>query len=224
MHEQEADVSAQEARRPPVPPRVYGIADIDSLTPTPVLDAVAAMATAGIQWIQVRAKGLRDADWLALLRRCAALRRRRPFALWVNDRADLAHLVAADGVHLGQNDLPPEAVRAVVGRAMWIGRSCHDLRQVELAEADPDVDVIALGPIFATASKTSPEPVVGIECLRQARARTGKALVAIGGIDGDRLPGILRAGADGAAMIGALCRGPVEENSRRVVRRAQEIQ
>jgi thiamine-phosphate pyrophosphorylase len=224
MREAEIGTSRQRVRRPPVPPRVYGIADVQALTAASVIDAIAAMVAAGVEWIQLRAKGLHDDDWLHLLRQSATLRERTPFILWVNDRPDLARLVAADGVHLGQSDLPPAAARAVVGPTMWIGRSCHDLQQVEAAEVNHDVDLVAFGPIFATGNKASADPVVGIECLRQARGKTGKPLVAIGGIDGDRLADVLQTGADGAAMIGALCQGSVEENCRRLLRRAHEAQ
>jgi len=206
------------ARRPPGTPLLYGIADVEFLGLSAIVEAVATMARVGVAWIQVRAKQIADADWLDLLRRCGELRERTPFMLWVNDRADLARLVGADGVHLGQTDLPPTAARAVVGESMWIGRSCHDLEQVVEANADPQVDVIAFGPIFATLSKPAAGTPLGIECLREARARTRKTLVAIGGIDSDRLPEVLRAGADGAAVIGALCRGSVAENSRRLLR------
>lgn len=209
-------------RRPPAPPSLYGIADVESLGLSSVVEAVATMARAGIEWIQVRAKGMADVEWLDLLRRCGELRDQTPFAMWVNDRPDLACLAGADGVHLGQTDLPPAAARAAVGESMWIGRSCHDLDQVVEANADPQVDVIALGPIFATQSKPSAGAPVGIECLREARARTRKALVAIGGIDSDRLLEVLRTGADGAAVIGALCRGSVAENSRRLLRLARD--
>lgn len=93
---------------------------------------------------------------------------------------------------------------------MWIGLSCHDLDQVRAADADPHVDVIAYGPVFPTRSKASPDPAVGIDGVRRARAATSKPLVAIGGIDPagdpDSARAVLAAGADTLAVLGALCR------------------
>ena len=165
------------------------------------------MAAAGLQWIQVRAKTLGDDELLPALETCARLRERWDFRRWVNARADLARLVGADGLHLGQDDLPPAAARACVGPAMWIGRSTHDLDQCAAAAADPDVGVVAFGPVFATASKPDAEPVTGITALAAARRLTARPLVAIGGIDAGRLPEVFGAGADGAAILGALGEG-----------------
>lgn len=201
---------------------LYGIADVDALSggvsssggPAPadpgrVAAAAAAMARGGASWVQLRAKRLADDDLLACARACKealAGPEGGRAALWIDDRPDVAALVGADGVHVGQDDLPPWAVRRVVGPGCRIGRSTHDREQVLEAAADPGVDVIAVGPVWATAGKERPDPVVGLELLRWARARTGKTLVAIGGIDAARLPEVLAAGADSAAVLGALCR------------------
>lgn len=202
---------------------LYAIADVEALGgdafgssagiagPAAVAAAARAMARGGASWIQLRAKRLSDADLLLHARACkdALADRVRPAgpraALWIDDRADVAALVAADGVHLGQEDLPPAAARRVVGPGCRIGRSTHDRAQVEEAIADDHVDVIAVGPIYATTSKERPDPVVGLELLRWARERTDKPLVAIGGIDESRLPEVLEAGADTAAVLGAVC-------------------
>jgi len=204
-------------------PSLYGIADSQVLGADRVAEAVATMAGAGIEWIQVRIKGLQDDEWLECVRDCADLRRRRDFKLWVNDRADLATLVGADGVHLGQSDLPPSAARAVVGNSCWIGRSCHDPEQLRVAAADPDVDIVALGPVFATETKVGGTTAVGLEAVAMARRLSDKPLIAIGGIDAERLPEVLRAGADSVALIGALCRGPIEANARRLLEAAESL-
>lgn len=198
-------------------PHLYVLADADALAPRGLADSVRRMVEAGVRWVQVRAKEVTDARLFEELRECAELRRWRPYALWVNDRADLARLVAADGVHLGQDDLTPAAARRVVGREMWIGRSTHDLEQLAAAAADPEVDVVAFGPIYATASKARPDPVVGLESLSRARARTDKPLVAIGGIDAERLGSAFAAGADTAAVLSAACDGDVAANCRRLL-------
>jgi thiamine-phosphate pyrophosphorylase len=135
-------------------------------------------------------------------------------ALWIDDRADLAALFPVAGVHVGQTDLPPEAVRRVVGGGMWIGLSTHDEAQLAAADADPDVDVVAVGPVFPTAGKERPDPVVGLDFVRRARARTAKPLVAIGGIGAESVRAVLEAGADAAVVLGAVCRGDVGKNAR----------
>lgn len=187
------------------------------LAPVGVAAGVRQMVEAGVRWVQVRAKETADGQLYEELLACAALRRELPYFLWVNDRPDLARLVGADGVHVGQDDLAPAVVRRIVGPETVIGRSTHDLRQVEEAAADPEVDVVAFGPVYPTASKARPDPVVGLESLRRARARTDKPLVAIGGIDAERLRDALAAGADSAAVLSAVCQGDVEANCRRLL-------
>ncbi len=208
-------------RRPLIPPRVYGIADGDALGLDNLPAAVAAMAAGGVEWIQIRAKHAPGDALCALVERCEARLRGAGAALWVNDRADLAALFPVAGVHVGQDDLPPKAVRPVVGRDCWIGRSTHDLAQAEEAAADPDVDVVAFGPIFETGGKENPDPVVGLEALRRVRRRVDKPLVAIGGIDAGNLASVLAAGADTVAVLGAICRGDVAGNCRRLTEEAR---
>jgi thiamine-phosphate pyrophosphorylase len=195
----------------PRPGRIYAIADAEALGPKPLPAAVAAMAEAGVEWIQVRAKRLADADLYRALEGCCRALEGSPAgrntALWVDDRADLAALFPVAGVHVGQTDLPPAAVRRVVGDGLWIGQSTHDEEQLAAADADPDVDVIAVGPVFPTASKERPDPVVGLSFVRRARARTAKPLVAIGGIDAGNAAAVLAAGADAVVVLGAVCRG-----------------
>lgn len=195
-------------RPPPTPPAVYPIADLDALggDREAVPRAVAELAAAGARWIQVRAKGVGDRRLYELVAACCRLTAGSGALLWVNDRPDVAALLPVAGVHLGQDDLPPRAARAVVGPDVWIGASTHDEEQVARAAADEDVDVVALGPVFATRSKAAPEPVVGLERLARARRETKKPLVAIGGIGRESVARVLAAGADAAAVIGAVCR------------------
>jgi len=202
---------------PPRPGRIYAIADAEALAATPLPAAVAAMAEAGVRWIQVRAKRLPGRDFYRVLEACCRAVEGSPAALWVDDRADLAALFPVAGVHVGQEDLPPAAVRRVVGDALWIGRSTHDEAQLAAADGDPDVDVVAVGPVFATTGKLDPGPVVGLELVRRARARTAKPLVAIGGIDESNAAEVLAAGADAVAVLGAVCRGDVKDACRRLL-------
>ncbi len=125
-------------------------------------------------------------------------------ALWIDDRVDLAMALPFHGVHLGQRDLPPAAARVLLGAGRAIGCSTHDAGQCAAAEEDAAVDVVAAGPIFATASKRIADPPLGISGLRRMRGLTRKPLVAIGGINEERLLSVLEAGADAAVLLSAL--------------------
>ncbi|HSL82006.1 MAG TPA: thiamine phosphate synthase [Thermoanaerobaculia bacterium] len=210
----------------PGPGPVYGIADAAALGGTSPAAAAAAMARGGIAWVQLRAKEASDAELHEMARACARALEGTGAHLWIDDRPDVAALVGAAGVHLGQEDLPPAAARRVVGGGVWIGRSTHDRDQVAEADRDPDVDVIAVGPVFATATKERPDPVVGLDLVAWARRATKKPLVAIGGIDASNLASVLAAGADAAAVISAVCSleggGDVEANARRLCDAAEE--
>jgi thiamine-phosphate pyrophosphorylase len=196
---------------------IYAIADAEALYPRPLPEAVAEMAESGIRWIQVRAKKLSGGAWYRLLEGCVRVLADSGVELWVDDRADLAALFPVHGVHLGQADLPPGAARRVVGAGVQIGLSTHGEEQLAAADADPEVDVIAVGPVFPTTGKERADPIVGLAFVRQARARTAKRLVAIGGIDAGNVAAVLAAGADAAAVLGAVCRGDVRANCRRLL-------
>jgi thiamine-phosphate pyrophosphorylase len=118
----------------------------------------------------------------------------------VNDRADIAAMTGAGGVHLGQEDLPVEEVRKICRAPLWVGVSTHNLEQLRAADAT-SADYIAVGPIFPTATKANPDPVVGLEFLRAARKITRKPLVAIGGITVESAGDVYQAGADSIAVI-----------------------
>lgn len=223
------------------PPAVYGIADGEALglpsASAPSADgsvlspaeldrfvaAVAAMADAGIQWIQIRLKSSDDRTFFRILEACIRRVENSESRLWVDDRADLAALFPVLGVHVGQSDLPPSAARRILSSESLIGLSCHDEAQILRADRDPSVDVVACGPVFATMSKKNPDPTIGLEGVRAARAATGKPLVAIGGIDLDNARRVLEAGADTVVVLGALCRGDVARNSRRWVAALEDV-
>lgn len=123
--------------------------------------------------------------------------------LILNDRADLSVLAGWGGVHVGQGDLLPEDARRVVGAERWVGVSTHTVEQVRWADAS-SADYVAVGPVFATATKLDAEPVVGLDGVRRARALTSKPIVAIGGITRANARSVIEAGADSVAVIGAL--------------------
>jgi len=206
------------ARTRPAPPAVYAIADADALGATPPPAAAAAMAAAGVRWIQLRAKRRPDRELLAAAEAMARALAGTGAALWIDDRADVAAIVGAAGVHLGRRDLPPAAARAVVGDGVWIGSSAHNPAELAAADADPEVDLIAVGPVYPTTGKERPDPVVGLGFVAAARSATAKPLVAIGGIEAATVPEVLAAGADAVAVIGAACRGgDVEADCRRLL-------
>lgn len=127
--------------------------------------------------------------------------------LIMNDRADLCLAAEFDGVHVGQDDLSSESVRKIIGPERWLGVSTHNPEQ--LSEADlTSADYLAVGPVFGTTSKANPDPVVGLEGVRRARALTRKPLVAIGGITRANAASVIEAGADSVAVISDLLREP----------------
>ncbi len=127
--------------------------------------------------------------------------------LIMNDRADLCLMADFDGVHVGQDDLSPESVRKIIGPDRLLGVSTHNPEQVAEA-AKTSADYLAIGPVFATASKEKPDPVVGLEGVRRARQLTRKPLVAIGGITRANAKSVIEAGADSVAVISDLIRDP----------------
>jgi thiamine-phosphate pyrophosphorylase len=127
----------------------------------------------------------------------------------VNDRADVARLSGAHGVHVGQTDLTPEDVRRIVGTDFLVGRSTHNEAQVRAALDEP-ASYLAIGPVFATRSKANPDPVVGLDGVARAAALIGaggRPLVAIGGITLAQAPRVIEAGAGAVAVIGDLLAG-----------------
>ena len=127
--------------------------------------------------------------------------------LVMNDRADLCLAAEYDGVHVGQEDLSPPSVRGIIGPDRWLGFSTHNLQQVKEADRT-SADYLAIGPVFSTSSKDKPDPVVGLEGVRRARALTRKPLVAIGGITRANAASVIEAGADSVAVISDLLREP----------------
>lgn len=208
-------------RARPHAPLVTAIADAGVLGRERMLDALVAIAEAGVQWIQLRAKGWPDLELFELAERSCRVLEGSGAKLWLNDRADIAALLPLAGVHLGQRDLPPAAARTAIGERLWIGRSTHDRDQVLAADADADVDVIAVGPVFPTSGKPDPEPVVGLEFVARARALTAKPLLAIGGISSANAAAVLAAGADSVVALGAVCRGEIADNCRRLLAAAR---
>ncbi|HWP85485.1 MAG TPA: thiamine phosphate synthase [Terriglobia bacterium] len=186
---------------------LYAIFDTGLRPGLSPLAVAASLLAAGVRVIQYRHKGQFRREHFEQC--CALAETVRPAGglFFVNDRADVAVLCGAAGVHVGQQDLPPEKVRRFLGAQQLLGYSTHNRQQVERAAALP-VDYIAIGPVFPTATKANPDPVVGLEGVREARSLTAKPLVAIGGISLATALSVLRAGADAVAVIGDLLLAP----------------
>ncbi|MGH9816671.1 MAG: thiamine phosphate synthase [Candidatus Acidiferrales bacterium] len=179
-------------------PRLYVILDAALLRSSPRMVAV-TLAEAGVELIQYRDKHSPSQILLSLSQQLVAEMRPRGVCLVVNDRADVAAVAGAAGVHVGQDDLPVEEARRVCGPWRWVGVSTHAEEQVGAA-AGTSADYIAVGPVFETATKANPVPVVGLELIRRARAITEKPIVAIGGITVERAGDVYAAGADALAV------------------------
>jgi thiamine-phosphate pyrophosphorylase len=190
----------------PGSPFLYPIVDVTTTGEAKSLEAVRVLARSGVALLQLRAKGLTDRALVPLAQAAVAAAREAGAKLIVNDRPDIARLVSADGVHVGQDDMSPEDARAVLGPSAVIGFSTHTLAQLHSAAREP-IDYVALGPVFGTTSKENPDAVVGVEILAEARRLTSLPLVAIGGITRQNAPQVVAAGADGLAVIGDLLRG-----------------
>lgn len=184
-------------------PKLYPITDrrLSGLTHA---EQVARLCEGGARLVQLREKHLSPREFFAEASEAVRLAREWGATVIVNDRADVALAVGADGVHLGQDDLGPDAARRVLGKAAVVGFSTHNVAQAIEAARMP-VDYVAVGPVFATASKVNPDPVVGLEGLRRVREAVGRVkLVAIGGVTRENARACIEAGADCVAVIGAL--------------------
>lgn len=157
------------------------------------------LAEAGVRLVQLRAKQATSRVLLAETRRLLAVLPASTRVI-VNDRADVAALAGATGVHLGQGDLPVAAARALLGPEKTIGFSTHSEEQVTAAAAFP-ADYLAVGPIFPSSTKADAQPAIGLERLEKIRKLTGRPLVAIGGITPENTGAVLEAGADSVAVI-----------------------
>lgn len=166
-------------------------------------DQVTQLSEGGARLIQLREKHLAPREFYRQAEAALLVARSHGARIIINDRADIALTLRADGVHLGQDDLPPAAARRLLGPDAVIGFSTHSTVQA-LAAANMPIDYIAVGPIFPTPSKANPDPIVGLDGLRRIREIVGIPLVAIGGITAENAPEVISAGADAVAVISAI--------------------
>jgi len=170
------------------------------------IDLAAAFLAGGATFLQLRAKTLAGATFLEMAFAIATVAHEAGARLIVNDRADIAKLAGADGVHIGQDDLSPAAVRRVLGDGAVVGLSTHTPVQIAAAVREP-VSYLAIGPVFGTATKVTGYDAIGLGAVARAAAAArgaGLPLVAIGGITLETAPSVLEAGATSVAVIGDL--------------------
>ena len=187
-------------------PRLYVILDAALLT-IPDTECARQLVEAGVRLLQYRNKAASSCELLENSQRLSGTLIPRGVTFVVNDRADVAALAGASGVHVGQDDLGADDARSVVGPDKLVGISTHNRAQFQQAAAT-SADYIAVGPIFSTSTKASPDPVVGTEFIRQVRPLTDKPIVAIGGITLERAAEVVRAGADSVAVISDVLQAP----------------
>lgn len=187
-------------------PPLYAIVDPLDTGRSPT-DLAAALLAGGARVLQLRLKAATSRELLDVARAIRALTRPAGGLLLVNDRPDVAHAAEADGVHLGEDDLPIAAARVVLAPGAIIGLSTHDVAQARAAAA-AGADYLGIGPIFTTTTKANALAAGGLALVREVRAAVSLPLVAIGGITPDTALAVRTAGADAVAMIGALVRAP----------------
>jgi thiamine-phosphate pyrophosphorylase len=201
-------------------PKIYPITDT-KLSGVSHLEQVKALLEGGARMIQIRDKNMSSRELFGAIEECNVMVRDYDAKLIVNDRVDITMALGADGVHLGQDDLPPVEARKLLGPRAIIGFSTHSVEQA-IETVELPVDYIAAGPIFKTRSKADAEPAIGLAGLKRIRQAIGDfPLVAIGGINLDNCRDVLSAGADSVAMISALVSKPLQITNR--MRKALEI-
>lgn len=185
-------------------PPLYPILDV-SVSPRPLLEMFERLADAGVRLVQLREKKATARNLLEDACGLVELAAKRDLPVIINDRADIAWLAKAAGVHLGQEDLPAAQARTILGTDKIIGYSTHNLAQA--LEADQSsADYVAIGPVASTTSKENPDPIVSMDELKLIRAQVRKPLVAIGGITPEIAASLFDIGIDSVAVIrGLLC-------------------
>jgi thiamine-phosphate pyrophosphorylase len=197
-------------------PKIYPITDtlISGLSHAEQIEQLAA---GGASLIQLREKRASPREFYRQALDAISVARRLHVQIIVNDRVDIAIAIKSDGVHLGQDDLPPDRARSLLGETRIIGFSTHSLEQALAADLEP-VDYVAIGPIFQTSTKEQPSPVVGLATVSEVRHRITKPLAAIGGVTLQTALSVIEAGADSVAVISdLLSEGDIVQRTRRYI-------
>ena len=186
---------------------LYLVTDRGLCGDRPLETVVLQAVRGGVACVQLREKDLSTRAFLEETARIKALLSPLNVPLLINDRVDVALAVGADGVHVGQSDMPCEVVRRLLGPAAILGLSVETWQDVERAQDQP-VDYLGVSPIFETPTKTDTRCAWGLEGLARIRAYSRHPLVAIGGLNASNLADAVRAGADGIAVVSAVCAAP----------------
>ncbi len=184
-------------------PKIYPITDV-RLTKISHAEQVEKLIEGGAKIVQLREKYAAPKDFYESAKKALKIARRQNVKIIINDRVDIALVLKADGVHLGQDDLPPKNAREILGEKAIIGFSTHNIKQAISAVKLP-INYLAIGPVFATKTKENPDEIVGIEGVKKVREAVGDfPLVAIGGITLENFQDVLDAGANSVAIISDL--------------------
>ena len=167
------------------------------------LDIVSAAVSGGVTCVQLREKDCSTLDFIEEALAIKKFLKTREVPLIINDRLDVALAVAADGVHLGQSDMPLEMARKIAGRSMLIGISAESVQDAVEAEKG-GADYLGVSPIYATPTKSDTAPPLGLEGLQEIRKRVKIPLAAIGGLNESNAAEVIRHGADGVAVVSAI--------------------
>ena len=196
---------------------VYLVTDRGLARGRSTFDIVTAATRGGATIVQLREKDLATRDFIAQAFSIQGFLKTRGIPLIINDRVDIAQAVAADGVHLGQTDMPLEMAKGILGDKMTIGISAESLEDAIAAEKG-GADYLGVSPIYATPTKTDTAPALGLEGLRQIRKAVGLPLVGIGGLNRDNAADVIRNGADGVAVVSAIVAADDPETAARQLR------
>lgn len=194
-------------------PRIYPITDT-GISGLSHAEQVRRLVEGGASLIQLREKRMPPREFYEDAKSALEIARTHGAIVLINDRVDIALALGADGVHLGQEDLPPERTRALLGPGKIVGFSTHSVAQAVAAKS-AGIDYLAIGPVFGTTTKEDPDPVVGLRGVAEVKAAIGGVpLVGIGGIREGNLAEVLRAGADSVAVISAIAASADDITSR----------
>lgn len=205
--------------------KLYAVTDLTSGDES-ILEKIENAYRGGVDIVQLRGKNLTDNELYRIGLKIRALANQYQKLFFVNDRLDLALSVSADGVHIGQDDLPVREMRrlmSLAGTRMWVGKSTHSPEQAIATEAE-DVDYLGVGPVFQTPTKPAYQ-AVGLEYVQYAAEHLHKPFVAIGGIDAGNIQQVLAAGAKRVAVVRAIFNTRDSyENTRKIREKIDQFQ
>lgn len=188
--------------------KLYGILDLGYTKPEDLISVAGKMIAGGIDILQLRAKGCEKSDIENRAEQLLPVCRDGGVPLFINDHVDIAANVAADGIHVGQDDMPMDEVRSIVGEKMLVGRSTHSVEQAAIAAADPRTDCIGFGPLFATPTKPDYQPIGTQEIRTVHESHPDLPIFCIGGIKKENLADVLAAGAKRAVIVSGILQAP----------------